>query len=86
MESDLNKEFSRSSKFTRVTDSQVNSNANTNCPFLKTLNVSLAQLLISSFDVCGPHSADEEMEWRLTKAKCFVQSSEHMDIQGKMLA
>lgn len=42
VESDLNKEFSRSSKFTRVTDSQVNSNANTNCPFLKTLNVNLA--------------------------------------------
>lgn len=86
VESDLNKEFSRSSKFTRVIDSQVNSNANTNCPFLKTPNVNLAQLFISLFDVCGPHSADEEMEWRLAKAKCFVQSSEHMDIQKKMLA
>lgn len=62
MGSDLNKKFSRGSKFTSVTDSQVNGNDNTSCPFLKTLSVSLAQLLISVFDVCGPHSADEDME------------------------
>lgn len=70
MGSDLNKEFSRSSKFTRVTDSQVNSKVNTSCPFLKTLNVDLAQLLISLFDVCGPHSANEEMEAHKSKMYC----------------
>lgn len=53
-----------------VCDSQLNSNANTSCPFLKTLNVNLAQLLISMFDVCGPHSADEEMEAHKGKIYC----------------
>lgn len=45
--SNLNKELVRDSKFIRVTNDQVNNHANTNFPFLKTLSVNLAQFSLA---------------------------------------
>ena len=68
--SDLNKEFVRGSKFIRVTNGQVNNYANTNFLFLKTLNVNLAQVLISLLEVYGPHFIDGEIEAHKGKMFC----------------
>lgn len=66
----MNKEFVRDSKFIRVTNGQVSNHANTNVPVPKTLNVNLAQFLISLFDVYGPHFIDGKIEAHKSKMLC----------------
>lgn len=68
--SNLNKEFVRGSRFIRVTNGQVNNHANINFPFLKTLSGNLAQFLSSPFDDYGAHFIDGELETRKGKTFC----------------